>query len=90
MTVFWLFEKKKSKAINELSKQSHSIYIIKHYIITFFFDYHGFEQENTTKTPRGNRLKNLEFSFSPEKKTYLYSKNCGKINIGEKNDRKRL
>ena len=39
---------------------------------------------------RGNRLKNLEFSFSPEKKTYLYSKNCGKINIGEKYDRKRL
>ena len=39
---------------------------------------------------RGNRLKNLEFSFSQEKKTYLYSKNCGKINIGEKNDRKRL
>ena len=39
---------------------------------------------------RENRLKNLKFSFSPEKKTYLYSKNCGKINIGEKNDRKRL
>ena len=60
-----------------------------HYIITVFFDYHEFEQEITRKN-RGNRLKNLEFSFSPEKKTYLYSKNCGKINIGEKYDRKRL
>ena len=68
-----------------------------HYIITVFFDYHEFELEITRKNPgkvvgflRENRLKTLEFSFSPEKKTYLYSKNCGKINIGEKNDRKRL
>ena len=84
-------EKKKSKAINELSKQFHSIYNIKHYIITLFFDYHGFEQENTTKTPgkvvwifERKSIKKLRIFFFPRKKTYLYSKNCGKINIGEK------
>ena len=90
MTVFFLFEKKKSKAINELSRQLHSIYIIKHDIIGLFFDDHEFELEITRNPPqkvvgflRENRLKNLKFSFSPEKTTYLYSKKCGKINTGE-------
>ena len=43
------FEKKKSKAINELSRQLDYIYIIKHYIITLFFDYHELELEITRK-----------------------------------------
>ena len=51
VTVFWLFEKKKSKAINELSRQLESRYIIKHYIITIFFDYCEFELEITRKKP---------------------------------------
>ena len=49
MTVLLLFEKKKSKAINELSRQLHSIYIIQHYIITLFFDYNEIERKITRK-----------------------------------------
>ena len=49
MTVFELFEKKKSKAIHELSRQFNSIYIIKHDIITLFFDSHEFELKITRK-----------------------------------------
>ena len=41
------FRKNKSKVINELSRHLHSIYSIKHYIITLFFDYHEFELEIT-------------------------------------------
>ena len=37
MTVFFLFIKKKRKAINELSRQLESIYIIKQYIINIIF-----------------------------------------------------
>ena len=60
-----------------MSRQLESIYIIKHYIITLFFDYHEFELEITWK-------KTEKFSFSLRKKIYLYSKNCGKIYIGGK------
>ena len=52
-----------------------------HYIITVFFDYHEFELEITRKNPgkvvgflRENRLKTLEFSFSPEKKNIFILK----------------
>ena len=54
MTVFLLFEKKIRKAINELSRQLESIDIIKHYIITLFFDDYEFELEITRKKTPGD------------------------------------
>ena len=91
MTVFFLFEKKKRKAINELNRQLEYIYIIKHDIITLFFDSHEFELEITRKKTLGNlfgflredRLKNLEFSFSPEKK--IFNSTCtGRVDTCDK------
>ena len=49
--VFEFFEKQKNKAINELSRQLESIYIIKQYIITLFFNDYEFEIEITRKNP---------------------------------------